>query len=392
LRWLWPEIELAHPLDDGRAAFLWRDVERTSDALGIDARRWKKTFGRLTEKCDDLLTDTFAPVFRVPSHPLLLARFGIRSLPPASWTVRQWRTDEARALFGGIAAHALTSLHAPFSSAVGMMLGTVGHAYGWPVAQGGSQALAQALIRYLESLGGVVETGVHVTSLAELGAVDIVVLDTSPVAAAAIIGETLPSRVNKAYAKYKWGPGAYKVDFAIRGDIPWTNSAVSRAGTIHCGGSFEDIAIAEKAVARGQMPTQPFVLVGQQYVADPTRSTGDVNPIWAYAHVPHAFTGDATDAIISQIERFAPGFRERIVKTFVRSTMEMESYNPNYVGGDIAVGANSMKQMIMRPRFAVNPYATGVKGVYLCSSATPPGGGVHGMCGYNAARAALKDL
>jgi phytoene dehydrogenase-like protein len=215
-------------------------------------------------------------------------------------------------------------------------------------------------------------------------------LDTSPIAAKSILGDAIPARVGRSYEKYKWGPGAYKVDFAIRGDIPWSNHNVARAGTVHCGGTFDDIATAEKQITRGVMPERPFVLVGQQYVADPSRSAGGINPIWAYAHVPHAYTGDATEAIIKQIERFAPGFREQIVKTFVRNTTDMASYNPNYVGGDIAVGANTAKQMIMRPRVAVNPYTTGVRGVYLCSSATPPGGGVHGMCGLNAAKAALK--
>lgn len=392
LSWLWPDVELAHPLDGGGAALLFRDVTRTADGLGADSKRWSRVFSGLVRRCDDLLTDALSPVVRWPSHPFLFARFGVSSIPPATVTARLFGTSEARALFGGSAAHALTSLRGPFSSAVGMMLTTVGQAYGWPVVQGGTVQLANALTSYYTSLGGVIHTGVHVTSLADIPRTDIVMLDTSPTAALSIVGDALPQKVRRAYGKYVYGPGAYKVDFAVRGDIPWTNADVARAGTVHCGGSFEEIVEAETATAKGRMPVRPFVLVGQQYLADPSRSHDGVNPIWAYAHVPHGFTGDATEAIISQIERFAPGFREQIVDMFVRNTTDMASYNPNYIGGDIAVGANTMKQMIMRPRVAVNPYSTGAQGVFLCSSATPPGGGVHGMCGLNAARAAVRAM
>ena len=392
LTWVWPEIELAHPLDNGAAGLLWRDVDKTAAGLGADEKRWRTLFGYLARHCDDLVTDAFLPPLHVPRHPLTFARFGLASLPPATWTARLFDTEEAKALFGGIAAHALTSLRAPLSSAVGILLTTVGHVYGWPVVQGGSQNLARALVSYLESLGGVVETGVHITSLSQLAHADIVMLDTSPTAAASILGNALPQKVRRAYGKYRYGPGAYKVDFAIRGDIPWVNPDVARAGTVHCGGSFDQIVNAEQAVAHGTAAIEPFVLVGQQYLADSTRSASGINPIWAYAHVPHAFAGDATDKIIQQIERFAPGFRNQIVGTFVRNTLDMAQYNPNYVGGDIAVGANNVRQVLMRPRVTAHPYATGVSGVYVCSSASPPGGGVHGMCGYNAAHFALQKL
>jgi phytoene dehydrogenase-like protein len=392
LTWLWPEVELAHPLDGGVAAVMYRDVDRSAALLGADEHKWKRTFGTLVNRCDDLLEDALSPVVRWPSHPVLFARFGLSSVPATTWTARRFTTPEARALFGGVAAHALVSLRAPFSSAVGMMLTTVGHAYGWPVVKGGTQELANALASYFVSLGGTIHTGIHVASLSQLPAADIVMLDTSPTAAVSIVGEKLPKRVSRAYGKYVYGPGAYKVDFAVRGDVPWANTDVKRAGTVHCGGTFEEIVEAEQFTSHGKMPARPFVLVGQQYLADPSRSHDGVNPIWAYAHVPHGFDGDATDAIISQIERFAPGFRERIVGMYVRNTTDMAAYNPNYIGGDIAVGANTMKQMIMRPRVAVNPYATGARGVFMCSSATPPGGGVHGMCGLNAARAALRAM
>lgn len=392
LTWLWPEVELAHPLDDGMAALLFRDVSRTAAGLGVDERTWLRMFSYFVYHCDDLLADALSPVVRVPSHPLTFGRFGLSSLPSATFVARVLKTEKARALFGGSAAHALTSLRMPFSSAVGMMLTTVGQAYGWPVVQGGTVQLARALTSYFQSLGGEIHTGVHVTSLTDIPRTDIVMLDTSPTAALSIVGDGLPQKVRRAYGKYKYGPGAYKVDFAVRGDIPWSNADVARAGTVHCGGTLSEIVAAEGACAKGRMPRRPFVLVGQQYVADPSRSKDGINPIWAYAHVPHGFTGDATEAIIAQIERFAPGFREQIVAMFVRNTTDMAAYNPNYIGGDIAVGANTMRQMIMRPRVAVNPYATGARGVYLCSSATPPGGGVHGMCGVNAARAALRGV
>jgi phytoene dehydrogenase-like protein len=392
LTWLWPEVELAHPLDDGSAACLFRDVSRTAAGLDGDERRWRQMFSYFVHHCDDLLADAFSPVVRVPSHPLTFGRFGLLSLPSATLTARVFRTEKARALFGGSAAHALTSLRMPFSAAVGMMLTTVGQAYGWPVVQGGTAQLARALVSYFQSQGGEIQTDVHVRSLDDVPPTDIVMLDTSPTAAMSIVGDRLPGKVRRAYDAYAYGPGAYKVDFAVRGDIPWTNTDVAHAGTVHCGGSFAEIVEAEGDVAKGRMHRRPFVLVGQQYLADPSRSRDGVNPIWAYAHVPHGYTGDATETIISQIERFAPGFRERIVGMFVRNTTDMATYNPNYIGGDIAVGANTMKQMIMRPRVAVNPYATGAQGVYLCSSATPPGGGVHGMCGFNAARAALRAV
>lgn len=397
LEWVWPEIELAHPLDNGSAALLWRDVDCTAAALGADEKTWRRMFGYLTRHCDELVSDAFMPPLHVPLHPYIFGRFGIASLPPATWTARRFKSEEAKALFGGIAAHALTSLRAPLSSAVGMLLTTVGHAYGWPVVKGGSQNLARAMISYLESLGGVVETGVHVTSLQDIAEsgkqrADIVMLDTSPTAALSIVGGELPPKVQRAYRKYRYGPGAYKVDFAIRGDIPWANPDVARAGTVHCGGSFEQIVNSEQAITQGSLPLEPFVLVGQQYVADPSRSVSGINPVWAYAHVPHGFTGDATEKIIQQVERFAPGFRKQIVNTFVRNTIDMEKYNPNYVGGDIAVGANTVRQVVMRPRVTSRPYATGVAGVYVCSSASPPGGGVHGMCGYNAAHFALQKL
>jgi phytoene dehydrogenase-like protein len=278
------------------------------------------------------------------------------------------------------------------SASVGVAMIAAGHAHGWPVARGGSASIVEALADYLTERGGTIETGVRVTSLAELGDADVVVLDLVPGAVADIAGDRLPPRVARAYRRYRHGPAAFKVDLAVEGGVPWTNEDCRRAGTVHVAGSFEEMVIAEREVSRGRMPDRPFVLLAQQYLADPERSVGDVHPVWSYAHVPSGYDGDATPAVVDQIERFAPGLRQRIVATAVRRPDEFASYNTNFVGGDIIGGANTPKQILMRPRLALDPYATGIPGVYICSAATPPGAGVHGMGGYNAARAALARL
>jgi phytoene dehydrogenase-like protein len=392
LRWAWPEIDLAHPLDGGRAGLLFRDLRSTAEGLGADGEAWARLFGPLARRFDDLVDDVFRPVLRVPSHPLTMLRFGLGALQPATVLARRWRDDEARALFAGVAAHLFGSLHTPLSSSVGLMLTAAGHAHGWPVAVGGSQAITGALAARLDALGGVVKTGVEVRDLNELDAPDVVLLSTSPRAAARILGDRLPPRVRRAYRRYRYGPAAFKVDFAVEGDVPWTNPDVGRAGTVHLGGTLEELAGAEGAIVRGALPSRPFVLVGQQYLADRSRSRNEINPVWAYAHVPAGHRGDVTPAIVAQIERFAPGFEKQVRATFVRDVAAMEAYNANYVGGDICVGANDPIQVSLRPRLTPDPYATGVEGVYLCSSATPPGAGVHGMCGHNAARSALRWL
>lgn len=391
LTWRWPEIEFAHPLDDGTAALLWRDVARTAAGLGIDGPAWTALMGPAANNFDALTADVFRPVIHVPKHPLILARFGLNSLLPATWTARRFKTDKARALFGGVCSHTFGTLNTPLSSSVGILLAAAGHAYGWPVAEGGSSAITTAMAAKLDTLGGIIETNVTVRSRADIGPADIVMLDTAPLGALQIVGDELPRRVRRAYRRYKYGPGAFKVDFAIEGDIPWTDPDVGRAGTVHLGGTIEEIAAIEAQSVAGQMPQRPFVLLGQQYVADPTRSAGGLNPVYTYAHVPHGYRGDASEAIIAQVERFAPGFRDRIRATFVRDVPGMEAYNANYVGGDIAAGANTALQIAMRPRIAIDPYKTGIPGTYLCSSATPPGGGVHGMCGHNAALSALRE-
>ena len=392
LEWALPEVDLAHPFDDGTAAAMYRSIDATATGLGKGGRAWKRLFRRPAERFDAICEDIMGPLPHLPHHPLLLARFGLPTLAPATLLARALPSEAARALFGGVAAHSYSDLRRPLSSAVGVALIVAGHRYGWPVARGGSQAISDALAAVVRQHGGKIEIGRPVRSLEELPAADVVVFDLAPAAVAEIAGSRLPARVARAYRRYRRGPGAFKVDLAVEGGVPWTDSASRRAGTVHVIGSFEELVAAEREVNQGRMPARPFVLVGQQYLADPSRSVGDVHPIWAYAHVPHGYPGDASEALLDQIERFAPGLRERIVGRHVRSTADVAAYNPNFSGGDILTGANTPWQMIARPRFAPNPYSTGIPGIYICSAATPPGAGAHGMCGYNAAQSALRYL
>ena len=392
LEWCHPDIDLAHPLSGGSAGVMMRSIDATAQALGRDGEHWRRVFEAPARSFEALGTDIMRPLMHLPRRPLRLARFGIGALAPATVIANRFGTDEARALWGGIAAHALSPLTRPLSSSVGMALACAGHTYGWPVARGGSRAITDAMAAALAASGGRIETGRRVTSLAEVEEADVVLLDLAPAGVVEIASGTLPARVERAYRRYRHGPGAFKVDLAVEGGVPWENEACRRAGTVHAGGSLEEIVRAEADVNAGRMPKRPFVLVGQQYLADPSRSAGDVHPVWAYGHVPNGYGGDAAEAIVDQIERFAPGLRERIVGLATRSTAEIAAYNANYVGGDIIPGANTPLQLAVRPRLALNPYATGIPGTYICSAATPPGAGVHGMCGFNAARLALRRL
>ncbi len=389
LEWLWPEVDAVHPLDGGRAGVLFRDLDRTVEGLGVDGAAWRRLYEPLTERADDLIAEIFGPIIHVPRHPLLLARFGLQALLPASVIARRWRTEEARGLFAGMAAHAIHPLQRPTTGGLGLMFGMTSHAYGWPVARGGSQAIARALEADIVEHGGRLETGHRVT---EMPHADIVVFDTSPSTVLRVAGDRLPARVRRPLGRWRTGPGIVKIDFAVEGGVPWTNAWARKAGTVHLGGTLEQLNAAEKEVHAGRMPERPFVLLCQQYLADPGRSAGDVHPIWAYAHVPTGYTGDATEALIGQIERFAPGFRDRVVAQTVSTPADLEAHNANYVGGDIAGGANDPWQLVMRPRMSPNPYSLGAKGLYLCSASTPPGGGVHGMGGFHAATQALKAL
>jgi phytoene dehydrogenase-like protein len=392
LEWRWPEVDLAHPLDDGSAGVLQQSLAETAHGLGRDGDAWRRLFASPVRSFDALNEDLLRPVMHVPRHPFALARFGLPATLPATVLARIWKDPQAKALFGGVAAHAFSPLDRPLSSAVGMALTTACHRFGWPVASGGSLAISDALAAVLLEHGGRIETGVHVRALSELLRASVVVFDLAPRAVVEIAGERLPGRVARAYRRYQHGPGAFKVDLAVEGGVPWTNEACRSAGTVHAIGSFEELVAAEREVNRGRMPERPFVLVAQQYLADPERSAGDVHPVWAYAHVPSGYSGDVEPALIDQIERFAPGLRERIVAKAACTPAQLTAHNANYVGGDIITGANTPRQVLIRPRFALDPYSTGIPGVFICSAATPPGAGAHGMNGYHAARSALRYL
>ncbi|MGW9262740.1 phytoene desaturase family protein [Gordonia terrae] len=388
LRFLNPEIDAAHPLDDGTAGLFYRSVEKTAAGLGPDGRRWRAMFGSLGEHFGTIADDALGPMLRVPRHPLRFAGFAARSALPATTLARAFSTPQARALFIGIAAHPFVRLNHIGTAAGGVMLTAAGHVAGWPVAEGGSAAISRALAALLEDLGGKIVTGNPVHSRAQLDA-DIVLLDVDPTAAQRILGTQQPERVARGYRHHQAGPAAFKVDYVIDGEVGWTAPGCDRAGVVHLGGTMDQVVRSENAVLDGRMPDDPFVLIGQQWLADPGRAKGDLKPLWAYAHVPQGFSGDATEAVTAQIERFAPGFRSRIRATRSAGPADLQAENANYVSGDIGGGRNDLWNLIARPRLSPNPYATGVDGVYLCSASTPPGGGVHGMCGFRAAEAAL---
>jgi phytoene dehydrogenase-like protein len=392
LTWRWAPAELAHPLEGERGATLLRSVEDTAIGLGDDARAWATTFGPLAKHFDAIVPEFLQPVPHLPRKPLQFGLFGAYAAMPNAVVGQRFRTPEARGLFGGTAAHGFRPFNRPLSAAIGVALTTAAHAYGWPVAEGGTAAIADAIMVRAREHGVQFETGRRVTSLDELRAADLVLLDTSPRAAAAIIGDRLSERARKAYTRFRPAPGVFKVDYAIEGEVPWTYAGARSAGTVHLGGRFEEIAAAERAMCAGKMPEQPFVLIGQQHLADPTRSAGNVHPLYAYAHVPAGYPHDASAAITARIEQFAPGFRDRILATHISSPADLERGNANLIGGDVIGGAATVPQLVFRPRVGLNPYATGVSGVYLCSASTPPGAGAHGMGGYNAATRALADL
>lgn len=392
VQWAWPEIDAAHPLDGAPPGLLHRSVEATAAGLGADARRWRLMFGGPSRNYGTLAADILGPVLHPPRHPLLMGRFGAPTVLPAAALARVLRTEQARALFLGTAAHAMRPLTEVVSSAIGMGILTAGHHDGWPVVVGGTQRLTDAMAAALVGLGGKIETGVPITSRTQLPRADAVLLNLSPPAAFDLYADRLPAGTRRGYRRYRHGPAVFKVDFAVEQGVPWRDPELGRAGTIHLSGGPREIVANERAVASGRLPARPFVLIGQQYLADPSRSHGDVHPIYSYAHVPAGYDGDATEAIIAQFERFAPGFRERIVGLHATGPRQFAAGNANYVGGDILTGSKTPLSLLLGPRPGRSPYRTGVPGVYLCSAATPPGPGAHGMAGYHAARLAIRDL
>ena len=390
IEWGYAPYDAAHPLDSGEVALLSTSVQETAHNLGEDGKRWAAMFGPASRNFAKLAPGIMAPMLRLPKHPILLAQFGMVAGPPPALVAKAFRSEQARALFMGVAAHAMQPLTLPLVTGIGAGIIAAGHSVGWPVVKGGTGKFTEAVITLLRGLGVRFETGRRVTSLAELPRHDMVLLDVHPRIAAGILAGHQPTRARRAYRRFKSGPAAFKVDFAIDGGIPWQNPETARAGTVHLGGNAAEIIHTEREVAAGRMPERPFVLLGQQYVADPTRKKDSIVPVYAYAHVPNGFRGDASEQVIAQIERFAPGVRERIVAKHSRTVAEAEAENPNFVGGDILTGAKSPLQFLLGPRITAQPYDTGVPGVYLCSAATPPGPGIHGMGGYNAAHRALR--
>jgi phytoene dehydrogenase-like protein len=391
VRLAFPDVEFAQPLDGGRAAVVTRSVTETAERLGADGPAYRRLLGPLAGHMDAILDAILAPLRQPPAHPVAAANYGLRAVLPASVVARRWHTDEARAIMAGAAAHAMMPLTAVPTAGVGLMLTGLAHAVGWPVVAGGSARITDAMAAALTANGGRIETGRWVRSLAELPPARAVLLDVSPRALDRLAGDRLPGRYRAALRRYRYGPGVCKVDFALSGPVPWANEACRRAGTLHLGGLFEQVAAAEAEVAAGKHPDRPYVLVVQPGVADPSRAPAGQQTLWTYCHVPSGSDVDMTGRIEAQIERFAPGFRDLVLARSVRTAAAEEAQNPNYVGGDIAVGLQTLRQTILRPVPRWNPYRTPVRGVYLCSSATPPVPGVHGRCGELAALTALRD-
>lgn len=389
--WRHPAIPLAHPLPGG-AALLHRSVEDTATGLAADGEAWHRVMTPLVGGGLGALDDLLSPL-AIPRHPLRLARFATAGLRGADRLVdRRFSTPHGRALLAGLAAHSVLPLDRWLSSGVGLVLGAYAHVVGWPVAQGGSQAITDALVAILRAHGGTVECGQRVDDLGALPPGAVVLADVAPEAFVAMAGERLAPSARRRYGRFRRGPGVFKLDYALSEPVPWTDPAVAGAGTVHVGGTFEEVAEAEAAVARGRHPSRPFVLVAQPSACDPTRAPAGRHVLWAYCHVPHGSDVDMTAAVEAQIERFAPGFRDVVLARHATTSPALEAYNPNCIGGDITGGLTDWRQFVSRPVLSPRPWRTPVPGVYLCSSSTPPGGGVHGMCGHHAARTALRDL
>jgi phytoene dehydrogenase-like protein len=392
VRLLTPAVAFAHPLDGGRAASVGGTVADVAASLGADGEAYTRAFGSLVRDADKILPVFLGTMRSMPRHPIAAAGFGLRALTSAQAMAGQFRTEEARALIAGAAGHSMLPLHAPLSGAFPRLFGVLAHRYGWPVVEGGSAAIVDALVAELVSLDVRIETNCLVKSLADLPPAPTVVLDVTPRQLLELAGDRLPPRYARALSRYRYGPGVCKVDWALDGPVPWAAPACRETVTVHVGGTFEEVARSETDVNAGRHTERPYCLVAQPCVVDPGRAPKGQHTLWAYCHVPNGSDVDMTDRIEKQIERFAPGFRDLVLARSTSTATATEAHNPSYVGGDISAGAVSLRQMVFRPTVRWNPYRTALRGVYLCSAATPPGGGVHGMCGQGAARTALHDL
>ncbi|MBK5268207.1 MAG: NAD(P)/FAD-dependent oxidoreductase [Acidimicrobiia bacterium] len=384
LAWLYSEVEVAHPLDGGDAALVFQDIERTSSGLGADAKRYKKQLSRWVQDADDILNFVMGPMIRVPNHPITMAKFGLPALQSVDRFTDQIVDRNTKALIAGVSGHSVRPFSSAASVSVGLALLMSAHAYRWPIPRGGAHSITKAMVSCFESLGGTVETGRHVTHATDLPPARLKLLSSTPIALSSIFDRPTP--------RWAFGPGVFKIDWALNGPIPWTNPAVGSAATVHVGGTYEEIAAAEQAVHRGLHPAKPYVLIAQPTNIDPSRAPEGKHVAWGYCHVPNGSDVDMVDDIESQIERFAPGFRDLILAKHVKPPSWYASYNDNYVGGDIGAGAFTLRQVFGRPKLSPNPYSTPLDGVFLCGASTAPGGGVHGMAGWNSAAAALKSI
>jgi phytoene dehydrogenase-like protein len=391
LEFIHPPIAAAHPFDDGTAASLQHSVTETAQSLGEDERAYRHLFKPLVKDWPRIAADVLGPL-QVPDRPFAFAHFGLHALTSATHLAKRFQTKKAKGLWAGMAAHSLQPLSNLATSAFGLVLMAAGHTGGWPMAKGGSQSIANALASYFVSLGGRIETNVLVRSLTQLPSAHCVLFDVTPRHLLGIAGHKFSQVYKWQLERYRYGMGVFKIDWALDGPIPFTAPVCRKAGTIHLGNTLEEIANSERATAKGVPVEKPFVLLAQQSLFDTSRAPQGKHTAWAYCHVPHGSTVDMTEKIERQVERFAPGFRERVLARHTMNTAQMEDHNPNYIGGDINGGAIDIGQLFTRPALRFSPYKTSAKGLYICSSSTPPGGGVHGMCGYRAAQKALKDV
>jgi len=390
LEWIHSPAPLAHPFDDGMAVTLERDLRDAESVLGRDGQRWRRLVGPFVKHWGALSSEVLQPLHVFTRHPFLLARFGLAAFPSASRVANRFREQRTKALFAGLAAHSFLSLAEPLSAGFGLLLGAAAHAVGWPIPRGGAQSITKALCVHLKSLGGDVKTSTRIGKLSELSGYEATLCDVTPNQLARMAGGRFPARFMRGLAKYRYGSGVFKVDYALQNPIPWRAPECLRAATVHLGGSADEIAASEHEVRQGRHAERPFVLLAQPSLFDPTRAPAGKHTAWAYCHVPNSSTVDMLEALEAQIERFAPGFRDCILARRVFSPGALEKMDANLIGGDISGGAANLRQFFFRPTW--RHYATPARDVYLCSSSTPPGAGVHGMCGYHAAKKALASL
>ncbi len=393
LDWVHPTAPVTHPLEDGTLSVLYRSVSKTADGLDSDAAAYRKFMTPLVAEWDGVVEYVLSPFRGMPRHPLAAMRFGLSGIKSVESLARgKFRSERARALFAGIGAHSMLPIDRRFTGAVGLVLGIAGHSAGWPFARGGAQSITNALALYLESIGGEIVTNWQIDSLDALPRSRVVLCDISPAQFLKLAGDKLQGQYRKRLGAFRYGVGVFKIDYALEGPIPWKSPETAWGGTVHVGGDLREIAEAEAAVWGGKVPERPFLLVAQPSLFDASRASAGKQTAWVYTHVPGGSTFDATDRIEAQIERFAPGFRDLILARHIMTPAALQEYNANYIGGDINGGVQDARQMFARPMLRWDPYSTPIKGVYLCSASTPPGGGVHGMCGFHAARSALRDL